>query len=331
VTKFYVGLGHEQFPPDQLLEQAIVAEDAGFDGIGCSDHFQPWWEPGESGQAWVWLGAAAHATGEVQIGSAVTAPVYRYHPALVAQAFATLEFLAPGRAYLGVGSGESLNESPLGMDWPSGEEQLERLDEALQIITRLFAGERLDFDGKHFRTKQAYLHSRPRRTPPIYVSAFHPGAAELAARYGDGVWTLGDPEQAPPLIEHYKEACSDMGKEAGEIIIPGTFSWAEHDDDAFEGAKVWRATLPPEYYVEDFHDPAEMQRRAQQQIADDEFKESAIISSDPAVHVERIEELEQLGGTIVVLLNASGAAPVEALRVYGEEVLPKVRSAVSSR
>ena len=332
MTKFFAGLGHEQFPPDQLLEQAIVAEDAGFDGIGCSDHFQPWWEPGESGQAWVWLGAAAHATGEVQIGSAVTAPVYRYHPALVAQAFATLELLAPGRAYLGVGSGESLNESPLGMDWPSGEEQLERLDEALQIITRLFAGERLDFDGKHFRTKAAFLHSRPERTPPIYVSAFHPGAAELAARYGDGVWTLGDPEQAPPIIEHYKEACADAGKEPGEIIIQGTFSWAETDADAFKGAEVWRATLPPEYYVEDHHDPAEMQRRAQQKISDDEFKQSAIISPHPAVHVERIGQLEELGATIVVLLNASGAAPVEALRVYGEEVLPKVRAAaVSSR
>ncbi len=329
MTKFYAGLGHEQFPPDQLLEQAVAAEQAGFDGIGCSDHFQPWWEPGESGQAWVWLGAAAQATKRVRLGSAVTAPVYRYHPALVAQAFATLECLAPGRSYLGLGSGESLNESPLGMDWPSGEEQLDRLDEALQIITRLFDGEKLDFDGRYFRTKQAYLHTRPERCPPIYVSAFHPGAAELAARYGDGVWTLGDPEQAPRIIEHYRDACADAGRDSGEIIVQGTFSWAETDDAAFEGAQVWRATQPPEYYVEDFHDPAEMQRRAQEQVSDEEFKQSAIISSDPDEHVRRIGELEELGATIVVLLNASGAAPVEALRVYGEQVLPKVRAAVS--
>src|SRR3954463_4055497 len=119
VTKFYVGLGHEQFPPDQLLEQAIVAEDAGFDGIGCSDHFQPWWEPGESGQAWVWLGALGQATRRVAIGSGGAPAMQRYHPALVAQAFATLEAMNPGRAYLGLGSGESLNESPFGMDWPS--------------------------------------------------------------------------------------------------------------------------------------------------------------------------------------------------------------------
>src|SRR3954468_23206389 len=136
-TRYFYACAHEQFPPDDLLRQAVEAEQAGFDGIGCSDHFQPWWEPGESGQAWVWLGAATQVTKRVQIGSAVTAPVYRYHPALVAQAFATLECLAPGRSYLGVGSGESLNESPLGMDWPGGEEQLDRLHEAAGDITAL--------------------------------------------------------------------------------------------------------------------------------------------------------------------------------------------------
>src|SRR3954454_16028403 len=162
-TRYFYACAHEQFPPDDLLRQAVEAEQAGFDGIGCSDHFQPWWDPGESEQAWVWLRDAAQMTKRGQIGSAVTAPVYRYHPALVAQAFATLECLAPGRSYLGLGSGEALNESPLGMDWPDGEEQLERLDEALQIITRLLDGEKLDFEGKHFRTKQAYLHTRPKR------------------------------------------------------------------------------------------------------------------------------------------------------------------------
>src|SRR3954465_4538240 len=146
MTRLFYGCAHEQFDPSALLDHAIAAEEAGFDGIGCSDPCQPWWEPGESGMAWVWLGAAAHATTRVQLGSAVTAPVYRYHPALVAQAFATLECLAPGRSYLGLGSGESLNETPLGMDWPTGEEQLERLHEGLQIITPLFDRGKGDFD-----------------------------------------------------------------------------------------------------------------------------------------------------------------------------------------
>src|SRR3954471_14151980 len=112
---YFYACAHEQFPPDDLLKQAVEAEKAGFDGISCSDHFQPWWEPGESGHAWVWLGAAAQATQRAALGRAVAAPVWRHHPALVAQAFMTLETLAPGRVFLGVGSGESLNESPVGM------------------------------------------------------------------------------------------------------------------------------------------------------------------------------------------------------------------------
>src|ERR1700710_1169209 len=107
MTRYFYACGHEQFDPHALLEHAAAAEHAGFDGIGCSDHFQPWWPDGQSGQAWVWLGAVGQATRSIPIGPAVTAPVSRYHPALVAQAFATLEFLYPGRTYLGLGSGES--------------------------------------------------------------------------------------------------------------------------------------------------------------------------------------------------------------------------------
>ena len=191
---------HEQFPPDDLLRQAVEAERAGFDGIGCSDHLQPWWEGGQSGHAWVWLGAAAQATEQVPIGTGVTPPGPRYHPVLIAQAWATLETMFPGRPYLGFGSGESLNESPLGADWPPVGQQIERMEEALELIHRLFDGERVDHDGAHFSTKGAYLHTRPARRPPIYVSAFGPQAAGVAGRWGDGLWTLADPEQAPKVI-----------------------------------------------------------------------------------------------------------------------------------
>src|SRR3954453_22018393 len=209
---------HEQFPPEGLLRQAIEAERAGFDGIGCSDHFQPWWEPGESAHAWVWLGAAAQATSRVAVGTAVTAPIYRPPPALVAQAWATLEEMYPQRTFLGVGSGESLNESPLGMDWPPVGEQLDRLEEALEIIHALFAGKRLDTIG-HFPMKQAYLHTNPGRRPPVYVSAFGERAAGIAARLGDGLWTLADPETVPDLIDAYRSACDDAGKEPGKILL----------------------------------------------------------------------------------------------------------------
>ena len=175
--RYLLGLAHEQFPPEDLLAQAIEGEQAGFDGIACSDHLQPWWEPGESGHAWVWLGAAGQATDSVAIGTAVTPPGPRYHPVLIAQAWATLERMFPGRPFLGIGSGESLNESPLAAIWPSAPEQVERMEEGLEIIRRLFDGERLSYDGRYFETDEAILHTRPNRRPPIYVSAFGPKAA----------------------------------------------------------------------------------------------------------------------------------------------------------
>ena len=124
----------EQFAPTELVEQAVEAERAGFDALNVSDHFQPWWEPGHSGQAWALLGAIGQATERVGVGTGVTAPVYRYHPAVVAQFAATVEELFPGRGYLGIGSGEALNESPCGMDWPDTAGQVRRMEEALEII-----------------------------------------------------------------------------------------------------------------------------------------------------------------------------------------------------
>jgi coenzyme F420-dependent glucose-6-phosphate dehydrogenase len=329
-TRYYLACAHEQFRPDELLQQAAAGEAAGFDGICCSDHFQPWFEPGESGQAWVWLGAAGAVTERVALGPAVTPPIHRYHPALVAQMIATLEVLNPGRAFLGVGSGESLNETPLGMDWPHAEEQLERLEEALLLIGRLLDGERVT-GGRYFPTDGAYLYTRPERRPPIYVSAFNPEAARLAGLLGDGLWTLADPEQAPQLVERYHEGCAEAGKEPGEVLLQTGFSWARDDDAAFEAAERWRATMPPDFYVDDWHEPRLMEEESRRRITDDQVRENFLIGSDPAEHVERIRELEQLGATIVVLLNLSAAAPLDAIRVYGEQVVPALRAGTGAR
>jgi len=326
MTEYFFSAAHEQFSPSDLLEQAVAAERAGFDGIGCSDHFQPWWEPGESGHAWVWLGAAAQATERVPLGTAVTAPIYRYHPALVAQAWATLEEMYPGRPFLGVGSGESLNESPLGMDWPPVGEQLDRLEEALEIIHRLFDGERLDTIG-HFPMKQAYLHTNAGRRPPIYMSAFGERAAGIAARWADGLWSLADPDTVPELIETYRSACSDAGKEPGKILLQAGMSWAPDDDAALEGARPFKATMPDEFYVDDWHDPVAMSRHADEKFSDDDFREQFIISSDPEEHISRLSEVADMGADIVVVMNNSGADPLGAIRVYGEKVLPALRGA----
>jgi coenzyme F420-dependent glucose-6-phosphate dehydrogenase len=328
--RYFHFCSHEQFPPDDLLHQAVEAEAAGFDGLACSDHLQPWWEPGESGHAWIWLGAAGQATSRIPIGTGVTPPGPRYHPVVIAQAWTTLERLFPGRPFLGVGSGESLNESPLGAEWPDVAEQVERLEEALELIRRLFAGERVTFEGEQVGAKEAVLHTRADRRPPIYVSAFGPRAAAVAGRLGDGVWTLADPEVAPGLIGAYRGAAEDAGKEPGEIVLQTNFSWAADEDEALEGIRPWKGAQPDEFYTEDWHRPREMYERGARAVSDQDLREAAIVSADPAVHAERIREIERLGATTIMLANNSGADPHAAIDVYARRVLPALRGSLVS-
>src|SRR3954467_3505647 len=325
--RYWVQLATEQFPPSDLIRQAKGVERAGFEGLNVSDHFQPWWEPGHSGHAWAVLGAIGQATERVLVGTGGTAPVYRHNPAVTAQFIATIEEMCPGRAFLGVGSGEALNEVPCGMEWPSVGEQMERMEEALELIGQLLDGERVDHEGRFFRTDAAYLHTRGERRPPGYASALCTKAARVAARLGDGVWTLADPESAPEVIGAYRDECEEAGREPGEVILQTGFSWAEDDDAALEGSRVWKGTLPQEYFTDDWHDPKAMQEHAEEQFSDEDFLEQYIGSSARDHHAERIREVEKLGATVVCLQNASGADPHRALEVYGEKVLPALRGA----
>lgn len=327
---YLVSLAHERFGPDELLRQAVEAERAGFDGVCCSDHLAPWWPPGDpapahSGNAWVWLGAAGQATSEVSIGTAVTALTHRYNPVVVAQQVATLEVLCPGRAFLGVGSGEALNEVPAGLDWPPPSEQLARTEEALTIVKRLLDGETVDFQGRFFKATGARLYTMPARRPPIYMSAFGEEAAAIAGRLADGVWTLADPQKAPKVIAAYRRASEEAGREPGEIILQGLASWAGSDESAFEGAVEWKPTLVDRHYTADIHDPAEIIANGREEVSDTMFKAMGIVSSDPDTHVKRIKAIQQLGATAIVVMNVSGADPDGALRTYGKQVLPRLR------
>jgi coenzyme F420-dependent glucose-6-phosphate dehydrogenase len=325
-----VALAHERFPPEDLLAQAAEAERAGFDAVCCSDHFAPWWTEGEpapahSGNAWVWLGAASQVTRDATIGPAVTALVHRYNPVVVAQQIATLERLAPGRTFLGVGSGEAMNEVPAGYAWGSPAEQLARTEEALAIITRLLDGDSVSFEGEYFRTTDARLYTLPERRPPVYMSAFGEQAAATAGRLADGVWTLADPRKAPPVIAAYRRSCEEAGREPGEIILQALAAWAETDEDALESSREWKATMVEDHYTEPIHDPAEIQRNGEQ-VKDASYRASAIVSSNPDAHVRKIKAIEQLGATAIVIMNTSGADPLGALRTYGDRVLPELRN-----
>jgi len=320
MTRYFLGVSQEEFPPEALIEQAVAAEQAGFDGLSSSDHLQPWWEPGESGHTWPWLGAAGAATAKLPLGTGVTPTGARYHPALIAQAWVTLERLFPGRPFLGIGSGEALNEVPIGDDWPSVGDQIARMDEALSIIDRLWKGETITEEGRFYTCRDLKLHTLSKRRVPIWVSAFGPQAGEVAAKWGDGIWTLPDPESTPELLEAWRDAGG-----SGEVVFQALFSWAEDDQAAMDAARKWKGAQPQEHYKDDWHEPERMYAHGEEQMSDDELSEKAIIGADPALHVQRIRELEELGPTVIVLQNNSGADPLKAIEVYGREVLPKLR------
>jgi coenzyme F420-dependent glucose-6-phosphate dehydrogenase len=326
MPQYWFAASTEEFLPSQMLEQAVAAEAAGFDGLGSSDHFAPWWPEGRASQAWVFLGALGQATSK-PIGTGVTPVIHHYHPGVIAQAWMSLEELYPGRMFLGVGSGEAVNEVPLGLDWPEPAEMLERFDRGLEAITRLWAGETVTMDGGWFRLREAKLYTRARHRPRLYVSAFGPGAAAIAGRYGDGVWTLGDPERAPEVIEAYRKACSDNGREPGEIIVQSGFHLAGDEQAVIAATRKWKATQLPEAYLRDIHDPAELLARADAQMTDEQFaKEGFIVAADPAEHVERIRELQQLDPTVVCLQLIGDLDPLGSIARYGSDVLPALRA-----
>jgi coenzyme F420-dependent glucose-6-phosphate dehydrogenase len=324
-TKFWFSGSTEEFGPAELVEQARAAEAAGFDGLGLSDHWGPWFPDGQGVHAWVTLGAIGQAT-NLPLGTGVTAVVHRYHPAIIAQAFMTLEAMCPGRAFLGVGSGESVNESPTGLAWPEPAEQLERYERGLEAITRLWSGETVTMDGGWFELRDAKLFTMAESRPKLYASAFGPQAAAIAGKYADGLWTLGDPETAPEVIEAYRESCDEHGREPGEIIVHSGFAWADSDEAAIEGARRWKPTQLPELYTDDISDQDEMQRLADERMSDEEFASSGfLISSDPNEHVRRIDEMRELGATVICLQLIGQADPMGSIGVYGDTVLPALR------
>ena len=228
----------EQFSPRRLLDLAVAAEAAGFDSVWTSDHFQPWRHTdGHAPNALVWLGAAAQATGRVTLGTSVLTPSFRYNPAVVAQAVATLGCLAPGRVILGIGTGESLNEIPVGIDWPEQAERFARLKESTLLIQQLFREEFVNFEGEFYRTHNATIYDRPDTPVPIYIAASGPAAARLAGRLADGlICTSGKAPELytetllPAVVEGAEKAGRDPAALGRMIEMKVSF-----DDDMARG------------------------------------------------------------------------------------------------
>src|SRR3954447_13193798 len=211
----------EQFGPDVLLDLSLEAERRGLDLVAISDHFQPWRHTGGHGPAALpWLGAFAARSSSATVGTSVLTPTLRYHPAVIAQAFATLGVLAPGRVFLGIGTGEAMNETPVTGDaFPPVKERRRRLAEAIKLMRELWTSERVDFEGEYYRTRKATVYDRPEEPVPVYVAASGPLAAKLAGRVGDGfICTSGkDPALYTELVGKVEEGARDAGRDPGTI------------------------------------------------------------------------------------------------------------------
>ena len=330
-TEFWFAGSTEEFRPAELVAQARAAEAAGFDGLALSDHWGPWFPDGEGTQAWVTLGAIGALTSK-PLGTGVTAISHRYHPAIVAQAFMSLEALCPGRAFLGVGSGEAVNETPTGLDWPDVDEQLERFERGLEAIVRLWNGETVTMDGGWFELREARLFTRAESRPRLYASAFGPKAARIRRPLGRRAMDARRPRAGAQgdrgLSRGVRRARPRAGRDHRRTAAsPGPSPTKR----ALRGARRWKPTQLPELYTDDIHNQDEMQRLADEKLSDEEFAESGfLISSDPDEHVRRIGEMRELGATVICLQLIGQADPMGSIGVDGEFVLPALREQAAS-
>jgi coenzyme F420-dependent glucose-6-phosphate dehydrogenase len=325
VPQFAYFCGHEQFQPEVLLEHAVLAESAGFDALTVSDHFHPWVDDASAcGFAWTWLGALAARSRRVRIATAVTCPLFHYHPGLVAQAAATVDRLSGGRFALGVGTGEGINERPLGFAFPGYRERAARMAEAITIIRRLLAGEKLDFQGTYYRTEKARLYSPPVGPVPIWMSAGGPQSAALAGRIADGlILSVKAPAEArEQIIDPFRAAARDAGRPAPTLVAQRWSILAGDEEEAWAALQAWRG-LRVEGRLEEV-DPAVLRARA------DAMDRREIIGKyawarRPEDLIEIYRPLVEVGADIVTIQVTAVEQPkaIEALR---RDVLPALRA-----
>jgi coenzyme F420-dependent glucose-6-phosphate dehydrogenase len=326
VTKFAYFCGHEQWQPEVLVEHAVLAEEAGFDFVVVSEHFHPWVDDtSASGYAFATIGAMARATSRVEFSTGVATPLFRYHPAVVAQAAATLDRLSGGRFHLGVGTGENLNEGPLGYPFPKYAERAARMAEALQIMRRLLDGEKLDFAGEYYRTDRAKLYSPPVGRVPIWMAAGGPKSSALAARLADGIITsVKDPAVTfERVIEPAVAAATQTGRDALPIMASRWSVRAGNDDDAWAALSPWRGLRAPGRL--EAVDPAVLRERA------DNMDRSEILSGyslvdNPADYVEVYSPLVAELKADVVTIQTTALDQEETIAMIGSDVLPALRA-----
>ena len=324
----------EQFGPAELLAYACQAEAAGFESVWISDHFQPWQHTGGHAPfSLAWLGALGAKTSRIQMGTSVLTPTFRYHPSIVAQAFATLGVLFPGRVALGIGTGESLNEVPAsGMTWPEQKERTARFKESVDLITQLWSRDRLSYEGVYYRTEKATIYDRPETPVPIYIGAAGPVMAKFVGERADGfICTSGKPTElySETLLPNVAAGLSKAGRSSDAIdrMIEMKVSFDTDPTRALSDTRFWAAlALKPEEKL-NVEDPIEMERLADS-LPVERAASRWIVSDAPEVIVERIRPYVNLGFNHLVF-HAPGPDQERFLSLFSERVMPLLRRAFS--
>ena len=329
MTEFAYFCGHEQWQPEQLVRHAVLAEEAGFAYIVVSEHFHPWVDDvGASGFAFSTIGAIAQATSKVEIATGVTTPLFRYHPAIVAQAAATLDRLSGGRFHLGVGTGENLNEGPLGYEFPKYAERAARMTEAIEIMRRLLDGEKVTFEGHYYNTDRARLYSPPVSYVPIWLAAGAPKTSALAARMADGIITsVKDPAVTrEKVIEPARAAALEARRRTPWVLATRWSIFAQNDDEAWEALQAWRGLRAPGRL--DAVDPMELRIRADQMPRNEVLDQySRVTSADD--YVETYLPLVTEVDAKVVTIQTTSLDQESTIAMLGRDVLPRLRAAAS--
>jgi coenzyme F420-dependent glucose-6-phosphate dehydrogenase len=318
----------EQFGPRELLNFAIAAEANGFDSVFVSDHFQPWrFSDGHAPFALAWLGAIGERTTRVALGTSVLTPTFRYHPAIVAQAFGTLGVLFPQRMILGVGSGEHLNEGALGVQWPDNRERFARMREAVQLIDRLWSEPLVTFDGEYYHTRNATIFDRPDQPVPIYIAAGGPQVAKYAGRAGQGlICTSGKGMElySDQLLPSFSDGAKESGRDARELdkMIEIKVSYDTDRRRALEDTKIWASLALPSEAKAGIDDPREMERLAKtvEDVADRRW----LVCDDPDEHIEQLRPYLDLGFNHLVF-HSPGEGQARFIELYGSQILPRIR------
>jgi coenzyme F420-dependent glucose-6-phosphate dehydrogenase len=330
----------EQYPMEDLLTFVAHAEKRGFSECMTSDHFHPWSHTGGYGNfTWIWMAAAAERTRTMKFVTGVTATVYRYNPAIVAQAFASLDALYNGRIGLGVGSGEAMNEVSAGFEWPPGDVRLERTRESIEIIQSLWNGkssqiktdkiEEIDdegfvtYNGKYFKTRRAKLYTPPKTTIPLYMAAVGEEATKMAAALTNGIITVSKPNKSEKIFHIFDKEAIASGKDTKSLEKIGKprISYDKDYDKAYRACEFWRTSSLEDAFELEINDPRELENKAKTEVPDEKLKQSTHIITTIEDCIKPIEEYFKAGFTKIYVQSTS-PNELEFIEEFGNKVLP---------